>query len=203
VSKLLQIGVLEPSLIIVEGLQSVLMKWGLNCRLTRIESLDDVNDSILKYSFHLVCVNPSIVQHRAKYFQSVKCQSVDVRWVGIVYAYFDQQVLSLFDAIISVSDSPESIVSTLQKLILEESRDTEQIYDVLSDREIDVLSLLARGLSNKEVADKLNISVNTAITHRKNISQKTGIKSVSGLTIYAVVKKIITLDDVSDIKGGN
>lgn len=202
-SKLLQIGVLEPSLIIVEGLQSVFLKWGLNCRLTRIESLDDVSDSISRYSLDVIGVNPSVVQHRAKFFQSLKCQSVDVRWVGIVYAYYDQHVLSMFDAIISVSDAPELVVSTLQKLILEESRETEQIYDVLSDREIDVLSLLARGLSNKEVADKLNISVNTAITHRKNISQKTGIKSVSGLTIYAVVKKIITLDDVSDIKGAN
>jgi DNA-binding NarL/FixJ family response regulator len=70
--------------------------------------------------------------------------------------------------------------------------------DVLSDREIDILKLLTTGLSNKEIADKLNISVNTVITHRKNISQKTGIKSVSGLTIYAVVKKLISLENLAD-----
>jgi len=50
------------------------------------------------------------------------------------------------------------------------------------------------GNANKEIADKLNISTHTVISHRKNISQKTGIKSVSGLTIYAVVKNIITID---------
>ena len=67
---------------------------------------------------------------------------------------------------------------------------------VLSDRETEVLQLLARGLSNKEIADKLNISINTAITHRKNIRQKTGIKTVSGLTIYAVTNKLVTLENL-------
>ena len=70
--------------------------------------------------------------------------------------------------------------------------------EILTDREIDVLKLLATGLANKEIADKLNISVNTVITHRKNISQKTGIKSVSGLTIYAVTQKLISIDTVME-----
>ena len=72
---------------------------------------------------------------------------------------------------------------------------TPQNRDTITERETDVLKLLAEGKSNKEIADKLNISINTVITHRKNISQKTGIKSVSGLTIYAVVQNLISLDD--------
>jgi DNA-binding NarL/FixJ family response regulator len=65
----------------------------------------------------------------------------------------------------------------------------------LSEREIEVLSQLVKGLSNKEIADKLNISVHTVISHRKNITEKTGIKSLSGLTIYAITRKIIPLDN--------
>jgi DNA-binding NarL/FixJ family response regulator len=57
---------------------------------------------------------------------------------------------------------------------------------------------LAKGLTNKEIADKLNISTNTVITHRKNLSQKTGIKSVSGLTIFAVVQKLVSIDDFNE-----
>jgi len=72
------------------------------------------------------------------------------------------------------------------------------VQDVLSEREIDILKLLTTGLANKEIADKLNISINTVMTHRKNISQKTGIKSVSGLTIYAVVKKLISLENLTE-----
>lgn len=57
----------------------------------------------------------------------------------------------------------------------------------LSAREIEVLILITKGLINKEIADKLNISLTTVISHRKNITEKLGIKSVSGLTIYAVM----------------
>jgi len=67
----------------------------------------------------------------------------------------------------------------------------------LTKREIDVLQLVSKGLANKEVADKLSISIHTVISHRKNISEKTGIKSASGLTMYAVLKKIIDIDEIS------
>lgn len=65
----------------------------------------------------------------------------------------------------------------------------------LSERETDVLRLLLEGLSNKEVADKLFLSTHTVISHRKNITAKTGIKSLAGLTIYAITNGIIRLDN--------
>ena len=61
----------------------------------------------------------------------------------------------------------------------------------LSDRETDVLILVAKGLSSKEIADKLNISVHTVNTHRKNITHKTGIKSVAGLAVYAMLHNLV------------
>ncbi len=59
----------------------------------------------------------------------------------------------------------------------------------LSEREMDVLELVAQGLSSKEIAARLNIAVNTVNTHRKSITRKTGIKSVAGLAVYAMLKK--------------
>ena len=61
----------------------------------------------------------------------------------------------------------------------------------LSERERDVLVLVARGLTNKEIASELVISPHTVISHRKNIVHKTGIRSVAGLTVYAVLNKLI------------
>ncbi len=61
----------------------------------------------------------------------------------------------------------------------------------LSIRETEVLRLVVSGLINKEIADKLHISINTVLTHRKNITAKLGIKSVSGLSIYAIMNGII------------
>jgi DNA-binding NarL/FixJ family response regulator len=67
----------------------------------------------------------------------------------------------------------------------------------ISKREKAVLACVAKGLTNKEIAEELFISTHTAITHRKNIVRKLGIKTVSGLTVYAILNKII---DMSDLK---
>lgn len=74
--------------------------------------------------------------------------------------------------------------------------DTHSDSHDLSSREIEVLVLLTKGLINKEIADKLNISLTTVISHRKNITEKLGIKSVSGLTIYAVMHGYVEADSI-------
>ena len=67
---------------------------------------------------------------------------------------------------------------------------------ILSDREIEVMSLIVQGLINKEIADKLNIGLATVITHRKNIMDKLGMKSVSALTIYAVMHGYVDINKI-------
>lgn len=66
----------------------------------------------------------------------------------------------------------------------------------ISPREAEVLAFIVKGYINKEIADKLNISVTTVVTHRKNISEKLGMKSVSALTIYAVTHGIVGVDEI-------
>ena len=68
----------------------------------------------------------------------------------------------------------------------------------LSRRELDVLKEVARGYTNKEIADKLDISMNTVMTHRKNITAKLNIKTVSGLTFYALMNNLITGDEMEN-----
>ena len=67
---------------------------------------------------------------------------------------------------------------------------------ILSPREVEVLALLAQGFINKEIADKLNISLTTVISHRKNITEKLGMRSVSALTIYAVMNGYVSIDKI-------
>ena len=66
----------------------------------------------------------------------------------------------------------------------------------LSPREIEVLVLVTKGFINKEIADRLNISLTTVISHRKNITAKLGIKSVSGLAVYAVMHGYVEADRI-------
>jgi DNA-binding NarL/FixJ family response regulator len=159
-------------------------------------TLHEAEKFLLSHRNSRVIINPSIIQNNTKLLASLKNEFGNIHWIAFVSAFYDNQLLSLFDDIITVSDPPEKIISTIRKPMNTEGNGNSDQNEILSDRETEVLKLIAQGLANKEVAEKLNISINTVMTHRKNISQKTGIKSLSGLTIYAVVKKIITLDNL-------
>lgn len=71
-----------------------------------------------------------------------------------------------------------------------------QAQPELSAREVEVLSLMVRGLINKEIAERLSIGLTTVITHRKNIQDKTGIKSLSGLTVYAILNGYVRVEEI-------
>lgn len=79
----------------------------------------------------------------------------------------------------------EKLAGLVESIIMD-----NEVPGELSAREKEVLRLLVAGKINKEIADELCISINTVITHRKNITAKTGIKSVSGLSIYALMNGI-------------
>jgi len=111
--------------------------------------------------------------------------------IALVYSFFDNELLQKFDDTLSVTASLEQIRHKLGQI---STASEKSQHDDLSDREIEVLTQMVKGLANKEIADTLNISIHTVISHRKNITEKTGIKSLSGLTIYAITKKIIPLD---------
>lgn len=74
----------------------------------------------------------------------------------------------------------------------------ENSTEELSNREKELVCCIVLGLTNKEIAAKLFISVNTVITHRKNITRKLNIHSTAGLTIYAIVHNLVSLDEIKN-----
>ena len=74
--------------------------------------------------------------------------------------------------------------------------DEEEQLELLSSREKDIVRCVAMGLSNKEIADYLNLSIHTVTTHRRNIASKLQIHSMAGLTIYAIANKLVDLKDI-------
>lgn len=96
---------------------------------------------------------------------------------------------SIFDEIISLDDNTETI---FQKINTYGARaNYNKSSNQLSAREIEILTKIAHGLSNKLIADQLFLSIHTVITHRKNITAKLGIKSISGLTLYAALNNMV------------
>lgn len=192
----LNIILAEPSPLLQEGLRAFFQKSAIRADITDASYLSQVEQLLNNGDFDAVFINPSLLTNSPDGFASLRNAHNPVRWVGIVYAYFDQDILVLFDGLIRISDTQEKVTSLLKHLLHDNQQDDQELHQNLSDREVDVLKLLVAGCSNKEIAEKLYISVHTVISHRKNISVKTGIKSVAGLTIYAVAKKIIRLEQL-------
>lgn len=98
---------------------------------------------------------------------------------------------SAFTSQMIFPDSDEAEINAVLKKLISSLGEEEIVPGELSQREKEVLKLIASGKINKEIADDLCISVNTVITHRKNLSAKLGIKSASGLSLYALMNGII------------
>ena len=123
-----------------------------------------------------------------------------MKCVALQFAFTDHAALKSYDDAISVYDSAETVNDKLARLVSEPERDKR--HESLSGREKEVIACVVQGMTNKQIADKLFISTHTVITHRRNISAKLGIHSPAGLTIYAIVNKLVELDAHQGLRRG-
>lgn len=192
------IGIIEPSTIIFEGLSNILLKEDVRYKIVKFESLKELYTYKDKYKLKIIIINPGVITTNKTTFNSLKTGLSGVSWIGLIYSFYDSKTLSLLNSTIQITDSKKHIISVVNKYkTYDFSSSTDDNLETLSERETDVLIELVNGLSNKEIADKLHISVHTVTSHRKNIVQKTSIKSVAGLTIYAITNNIISIDNIS------
>jgi DNA-binding CsgD family transcriptional regulator len=154
-------------------------------KLTALQSKDQTGIFVISSSFLRQCP-PSLVQSLQHRFDTM------IRILLHDTEPGPENKLR-FSEIIDPSDHDKSIIRKLEKQfsrIATQTEDTES-PEGISDREKEVLRLVAVGLTNKEIADKLFISAHTVITHRKNITAKLGIKTIAGLTMYALINRLI------------
>ncbi len=109
----------------------------------------------------------------------------------------EQECFDIFDEIITIYDSKSELLHKMENVFKKILVATESTPNMeLSEREKEILKYVAMGYTNKEIADKLFLSVHTVMTHRKNITAKLGIKTISGLTLYAILNGLVSLSDV-------
>jgi DNA-binding NarL/FixJ family response regulator len=196
INKKYRIVILEQSPFIRYGLITLVAERERSFSFHIVHDLQELQLYMRAHEVDLVVINYTLSQVNNKLFTTIKKEYPELKWIAFTQQYITAQAASQFDEVLSLENTPDELAVMIRSVL---EKDTDQSADKtgsLSDREIDVLRLLVTGYSGKEVADRLNISINTVTSHRKNISQKTGIKSLAGLTIYAVANHVITMNNL-------
>lgn len=193
-----KIIIVEPSPMLSAGLASYFDDIKQVSIVSQLDSLDRLEEKLASYNPEILIINPLLVSFDAnEAFQKLLRDFPNMAPVALVSSFVDKNILKQFKETIEMTDNKQKVVSKVFNLLSDNNVVQEKSENVeLSNREIDVLVALAKGLTNKEISDQLFISVHTVITHRKNIIRKTGIKSVSGLTVYALLNNLVDESEI-------
>lgn len=188
-----KILLITPSKVIARGIEAVLSELG-EFRVEGILSdLSHVSEARLRnMDADVILIDPVLADYTSRMnVRSRISEYSSAAVVALKSVPMDEEQLKQYDGAVGLYDDPVAIVRKLRESLSsrEESPESEG-YD-LSAREKDILVCVAKGMLNKEIADHYNISIHTVITHRKNITRKTGIKTVAGLTVYALLNNLI------------
>ncbi|MFV0417876.1 MAG: response regulator transcription factor [Dysgonomonas sp.] len=191
------LAVAETSYIIRKGLVYVLSQLPSVGKVVELKEMENINYQLDLLQPDAVLINPMLLGHSSR--QDIRQQlNLDKKTsiIALVYNLIDEQFYRSYDAIVRINDSESKIEETLNNCLNKE-QGSQNEQEGLSDREKEILICVVKGMSNKEIADHHNISIHTAITHRRNITRKLKVHSISGLTIYAIINKLV---DISEIK---
>lgn len=177
------------------GIISLIKQLGYPVTIREIGSADKLPHILLKDNNGLLVISSSFISHCPPDFnRAVLSKNIGIARILILdQDHFDKTGYK-FDEVIMLADTEKIILKKLERQFahLVEPATGVMLSEDISEREKDVLQLVALGLTNKEIAERLFISSHTVITHRKNITSKLGIKTIAGLTVYAVIHKLIS-----------
>lgn len=195
----LKIAIAEPSVIIRGGLELLLKRLpGLPLQLVEIASAESLFESLRMHKPDMLIVNPSLPGYFTLPHLKEESGCPQMKCIALLSTVPDTVLLRAYDEQISLYDSADEVKHKLERLIAEEvTEDTESDeQQSLSTREKEIVVCVVKGMTNREIADRLFLSTHTVITHRRNIARKLQIHSASGLTIYAIVNKLVELSDI-------
>ena len=188
--------IVEKSDIIRQGLSKVLThKNNSHFVVEQCKGEIELLHSVHKSAPKILIASPSFLEENQKQIEALN-EKYQMLLVGLVYSFQNPDSLTNYDEVIYINDKAEKIQSTINDLLKTNNTNGETIpSESLTSREKEILKLLVNGNTTKEIATTLNISTHTVNAHRKNIMRKLDIKTVSGLTIYAVLNNIISLKE--------
>jgi len=194
----LQVVIADRSQLVRMGLTGILYQTGVSIHIRETPDADKLRFALKKEHIHIIIISKSFLHLctedmiRQIHQRQKTCLLVLINDSPNIINWLD------YNEIIEFQDAERIIYHKLdgciQKLF-KPAHDSHQ-NDEISIREKEVLKLVALGMTNKEIAEKLFISSHTVITHRKNITAKLGIKTIAGLTVYALINKLIPSEEI-------
>jgi len=195
--KKIQVGIIAKQFLFRLGIKTILSVIGIDPEIKEFNDIDSLklhfrDNNHLDFLVLAEDVFDDNVNHN---LNALKKSSPDIKMLLISEAIYKDCPCSKF---VLNTDNQKEILDKLQDFFFEPDiiETNKDHVPILSDREIDVLKNVALGQANKAIADTLFISINTVITHRKNITEKLGIKTIAGLTVYAMMNEIIKPEEV-------
>lgn len=194
--KNLKLAIAEPNEIIRLGLESFLKKIpGYKIQVMDIsDSSKDILEQLSDYGVDIMLLNPIISGLSLKKEYKV---SSDIGFIAILTCPIDISLISGYNDYLTLSDTSEKFQEVFDKILSSEKSTDNAEECALTAREKEVVVCVVKGMTNKQIADVLFLSTHTVITHRRNIAKKLQIHSTSGLTIYAIVNKLVELDEIN------
>jgi DNA-binding CsgD family transcriptional regulator len=192
-----KITLAEPSVIIRDGVLSILRRLNtLHAEVFEVSDMEQLRSSLGWQKPDVLMVNPAFLCGLSLQQLKKDAGNEQLRCIALQSALADNNTLKMYEEIISIYDSADQIKEKLTKIIHEPEEDRR--HESLSVREKEVIVCVIKGMTNKQIADALSLSAHTVITHRRNISAKLQIHSTAGLTIYAIVNKLVELSEVKN-----
>ena len=189
-----QILLVTPSAIVARGLEQVFRDLG---EFEVCGILTDLSGGLRGFDADVVIVDPEVVDFASRGQLKVRISDYTSAAVIVLGSpALEEDILKQFDGVIGLYDVPTAIIRKVRSAIEDRSDAPKSEGEELSLREKEILICVAKGMLNKEIADLYNISIHTVITHRKNITRKTGIKTVAGLTVYALLNNLIDINTI-------
>jgi len=193
----LRIIVAESSVIVRVGIVSVLQQTNINrIEIFEVDDVEQLRNLLCKQKTDILIINPLIFENIS--LQQIRKEYTNnyLKCVALQTALIDNATLKNYDEVISLYDSVEYIKAKINNLASEP--ETTANNESLTTREKEIIVCVIKGMTNKQIADELCLSAHTVISHRRNITAKLQIHSTSGLTIYAIVNKLVELDEIKN-----
>lgn len=187
-----------PSRIVARGIEGVFNDLGeffVEGILTDLSRTSEVR--LRNMDADLIVVDPVIFDCASRASgRSRISEYSDAAVVALQTIQMEEDVWRQYDDTINIYDDPPVIIRKLRAVLSGRKDSPKAESQELSAREKEILVCVAKGMLNKEIADLYNISIYTVISHRKNITRKTSIKTVAGLTVYALLNNLIDASSI-------